>query len=534
MRKPNATCILLGTILIFSLLIHGVCIVEADAGTNASIIDEANYTQLFGWALLLPIFFGCLLFLGWFGRYFEEMSLSFVLFIISLPAVIFILATIFLVDFSKNIFFDGLLFLVLLILIYPTVHVIINTKGKYIKTKNEIVKKFLNQTRSINIICGMLVWPVVLIYFYVKNIRYVAFNGIENLTFPVYIITASFIGVLSYLLLSVEDTFCDLVPEYKKRSIAWSYLRRILIAPFIAIIGFYLINYLPNKPDELKNINDHFIFVFSFFAGVFTKSIEEWIYAWVQKLLPGDKLKEFESRDQYNVDKSDLVKKLGLDEDLVYILYHLRIRTVEDLASCDPEELFKRVNAHILDSDQGKGLKYSKQQIQACIKKAQQYMGIDESELVTILKMDKDFAFKLYNWANIRTIKELSTSYKPFICNKLKDWNEKVDNDTTKEIEKYIEAAKEYMDIDGSELVTILEMDKDLAFKIFHFANIRTIKELSNKELKDVYRKLDDSNVKVDENQIAGGHPNLKDGVCKCRPPLSLNCLVFYDKTSLT
>jgi H+/Cl- antiporter ClcA len=99
----------------------------------------------------------------------------------------------------------------------------------------------------------MLVWPVVLIYFYVKSIKYVAFNGIENLTFPVYIIAASFIGVLSYLFLSIEDTFCDLVPEYKKRSIAWSYLRRILIAPFIAIIGFYLINYLPNKPEELKN-----------------------------------------------------------------------------------------------------------------------------------------------------------------------------------------------------------------------------------------------------------------------------------------
>ena len=36
------------------------------------------------------------------------------------------------------------------------------------------------------------------------------------------------------------------------------------------------------------------------------------------------------------------------------------------------------------------------------------------------------------------------------------------------------------------------------------------------------------------KNQIAGGHPNLKDGVCKGRPPLSWNCLVFYDKTSLT
>jgi hypothetical protein len=26
------------------------------------------------------------------------------------------------------------------------------------------------------------------------------------------------------------------------------------------------------------------------------------------------------------------------------------------------------------------------------------------------------------------------------------------------------------------------------------------------------------------KNQIAGGHPNLKDGVCKGRPPLSWNC----------
>ena len=41
-------------------------------------------------------------------------------------------------------------------------------------------------------------------------------------------------------------------------------------------------------------------------------------------------------------------------------------------------------------------------------------------------------------------------------------------------------------------------------------------------------------NMAKKKNQIAGGHPNLKDGVCKGRPPLSWNCLVFYDKTSLT
>jgi len=43
------------------------------------------------------------------------MSLYFVLFIVSLPAVIFILAAIFLVDFFKKYLFDGLLFLVLLV-----------------------------------------------------------------------------------------------------------------------------------------------------------------------------------------------------------------------------------------------------------------------------------------------------------------------------------------------------------------------------------------------------------------------------------
>jgi hypothetical protein len=306
MRKPSDTHILLGTILIFSLLIHGVCIVAADTGTNASITDEANYTQPFSWVLLLPIFFGRLLFLGWFGRYFEEMSLYFVLFTLSLPAVILILATIFFVDFSKNIFFDGLLFLALIVLISPIVSVIMNTRGKDIKTRNEIVIKLLDKTRSINIIGVMLIWPVVLIYFYVKNIKYIAFNGIENLTFPVYIITASFIGVLSYLLLSIEDTFCHLIPEYQKKSIAWSYLRRMLIAPFIAIIGYYLLYFIQNRPEGLKDINDRFVFIFSFFAGIFTKSIEEWIYAWVQKLLPGDKLKEFQSRDQYDVDNSDL------------------------------------------------------------------------------------------------------------------------------------------------------------------------------------------------------------------------------------
>lgn len=150
--------------------------------------------------------------------------------------------------------------------------------------------------------------------------------------FPVYIIAASFVGILSYLFLSIEDRFSQLIPEYITISIAWSYLKRILTAPFIALIGFYLLNHLL-RIEEINEINDYFVFVFSFFTGVFTKTIETWIFAWVQKLLPGDKKDEFDARLEYKVANSCFVKKLRLDEDLAYMLYSVKIRTIEDLAS---------------------------------------------------------------------------------------------------------------------------------------------------------------------------------------------------------
>jgi hypothetical protein len=200
------------------------------------------------------------------------MSLCFVYFISLLPAVTSVLAYLFFPYLFKNIV--ALSILVIFFLISPIVIIYIrNILSKNAQNKAENIQKFLNKVRSYYIFGLMLTWPGILIYFYVNDIKYVSLHGIADLAFPVYIITASFIGVLSYLLLSIEETFCDLIPQYQKASIAWSYLRRILIAPFIAIIGFYLINYLPNKPEEIKNINDHFVFVFSFFAGVFTKSI---------------------------------------------------------------------------------------------------------------------------------------------------------------------------------------------------------------------------------------------------------------------
>ena len=74
------------------------------------------------------------------------------------------------------------------------------------------------------------------------------------------------------------------------------------------------------------------------------------------------------------------------------------------------------------------------------------------------------------------------------------------------------------------ELVEFRRRTVGFVFQQFHL--IPSLTAYENVELPLVFAG--------DKDQIAGGHPNLKDGVCKGLPPLSWNCLVFYDKTSLT
>ena len=500
MGRGSGVCKFLVIIFTFSLLLQGVCAAESannisndtiaeingsingsiNGTINSTINDEKNNTiidiisgtvnvtidgtlkntQMFSWVLLLPLFFGCFLFLGWVCRYFPEMTSGFVLFMLLL-----LLAVILLIGFTRNNLVLLLTPLILLPLLYELYHeikeidyknrklnfvlllhvillieftilligftkhtlvleyilvlgyilvillitslirllllyVVYNDKkiedkrGKLKKDDDrKIENNFLYKARVINIIGSVLIWPSILIYFYYHNIQYVTFYGIEDLKFPVYIITASLIGIVSYSLLSIEDDFSHLFSEYEKLSKVWSYLRRFLIAPFIAIIGFYLLIYLLNinmAGDYIKNINNFFVFVFSFIVGAFTKTIEEWIYAWVQKLLPGDKKIEFESRIQNEVKETDFVKKLGLDDDVAYRLYNIKIRKIEELADCEPKTLSKKLNHDIQNPEEndlssGKSdysCNYSLEQIKLYIKKAQDYREKDKSKLI--------------------------------------------------------------------------------------------------------------------------------------------------------
>ncbi|MCQ1536673.1 hypothetical protein FTO70_13545 [Methanosarcina sp. KYL-1] len=378
------------------------------SGTISSTISKIDPFQ---WVLILPILIGYLLFLCWLCRFFDKMNFCLVLFVL----IALILGIFLFIPISRE-----LLYALTSLIIFPIVGFILYEEfiikgnvdqGNPIMNLHDIVRNFI-------VIFAVLIWPLVLFYLHKHNIESVTFYGIEKLEFPIYIIAASTIGALSYILLSIEETFGQLIPEYKKISIAWSYVRRILIAPFIALIAVYILPF--STPTEADPTNKTFIFAFSFFAGFYTKTIEKWVYLWVQKLLPEHDKEELESRtEKYNVEKSEFVKKLGLDEDLAYMLYGAKIRTIEDLASCSAEEIRKKINLDTRNLGEGIGCpvkeqrerlgSYSEQQIQIYINKAQEYLGIDKSNFVTELEMGKDLAFKLYYIANIKTIKDLAT-----------------------------------------------------------------------------------------------------------------------------
>lgn len=287
------------------------------------------------------------------------------------------------------------------------------------RAKSNLIMWSHDIARNFIIIFVVLGWPIVLLYLDYKKITHITFYGIEKLQFPVYIIAASFVGILTYLFLSIEERFSQLMPEYMKMSIAWSYLKRTLTAPFIALVGFYLLNHLLNI-EEINEINDYFVFVFSFFAGVFTKTIETWIFSSVQRLLPGEKKIEFDARTEYKVENSCFVTKLRLDEEFAYVLYSVKIRTIEDLASFNDhiDKLIKKVNLDTRNLGEGIGCplknrdellgNYTRQQLQMYTKRAKYYTKMDtKSSLVKDLNMNRDLAFKLCIRADIKDLEGL-------------------------------------------------------------------------------------------------------------------------------
>lgn len=398
--------------------INGTAIGTINGTVNGTISSTISKIDPFQWVLILPILVGYLLFLCWLCRFFDKMNFCLVFFVlIALTLAIFSFdPSSWVIRHAPLGLMSLFIILAIAVILYETNETIFKIKWFQDKLQGNLIMSLHDIVRNFIVISAVLIWPLILLYLYKHNIESVTFYGIEGVEFPV-IIAASSIGVLSYLLLSIEEIFGQLIPEYKKMSIAWSYIRRILIAPFIALIVVYILPF--SKPDGTTLTDEISVFFFSFIAGFFTKAVEEWVYVGVQKILPDAFEEEFKSRtEKYDVEKSDFIIKLRLPKDLAYMLYNAKIRTIEELAGYNAEEIIKKVDldtrnlGEIMECPVKKRKQplgnYEQKQLEPYTKRAKYYTEMDEkNDLVKYLKMDRDLAFKLYLRADIKDFYDL-------------------------------------------------------------------------------------------------------------------------------
>jgi hypothetical protein len=317
-----------------------------------TLIPETGYDI---WIFFLPIYLGFLLYVCWLCESSEKMKLTFILFLLS----IFIPFLCLMSEWSHTMFFYvSLFFLIFLTIIFLLLY-LYSSKTLPFAYKWEdcsnTISKIFRLLKALLTVLTILSWSLISCYFACEGIEVVVISDISFLQFPSYIVIGVTIGVLSYIMLTIKQIFIQLLPEHKKKSLIWECTRRIIIAPYIAIMGIYLIFYL--IPGELTDVfgnnikpDAHFVFLFSIFAGMFTSTIEEWIYNKFRDILSlnKDKLNE---NNKYDIEMSDFTK-LGMSEDLIYRLYYeANIANMQNLANSDAKNVSDKLKAQYSEKE---------------------------------------------------------------------------------------------------------------------------------------------------------------------------------------
>lgn len=317
-----------------------------------TLIPETGYDI---WIFFFPIYLGFLLYVCWLCGNSEKMKLVFILFLLSILIPFLCLMS----DWSNTMFFYvSLFFLIFLTITFMLLYLYYRKKLPFAQKWEDcsnLVHKIFGLIKAFLTVLTILSWALVACYFACEGIETVVISDLISLEFPSYIVIGVTIGVLSYLMLTIKQMFTHLLPAHKKKSIVWECTRRIIIAPYIAIAGIYLIFYvgIPGTSDYFginKNPDGHFVFLFSIFAGVFTSTIEEWIYKNIRNILSlnDDELNE---NSKYNIEKSDFAE-LGMNEDLIYRLYYeANVANMQDLASSDAKSVLDILKARYSEKE---------------------------------------------------------------------------------------------------------------------------------------------------------------------------------------
>lgn len=157
---------------------------------------------------------------------------------------------------------------------------------------------------------------------YTKNYEIYFFD--PDLKVSLFVPIVAFIGAISYVTISIIDNIETKPSQEDWKCIRCAYGRRLLMAPYIAVIALFTIT----EAAQIKNI--WLILFFAYFVGLYTKAIEGTLKAIGMKFLNEKQRTELSKREMRT---SDIVRQLDVSTGIAHKLDALGISKIDDLVA---------------------------------------------------------------------------------------------------------------------------------------------------------------------------------------------------------
>ena len=145
-----------------------------------------------------------------------------------------------------------------------------------------------------------------------------------DLKVSLFVPIVAFIGAISYVTISIIDNIETKPSQEDWKRIRCAYGRRLLMAPYIAVIALFTIT----EAAQIKNI--WLILFFAYFVGLYTKAIEGTLKAIGMKFLNEKQRTELSKREMRT---SDIVRQLDVSTGIAHKLDALGISKIDDLVA---------------------------------------------------------------------------------------------------------------------------------------------------------------------------------------------------------
>ena len=204
-----------------------------------------------------------------------------------------------------------------------------------------------------------------------------------DLRVSIFVPIVAFIGAISYITVGMIDKVKTKPRKSDWEHIHCAYGRRLLMAPYVAIIALFTIF----EPAQMEN--PWVILFFAYFVGLYTKLIEGTLKEIGMKFLTKKQKIEL---SKIEMGSSDIVKQLNVSTGIAHNLDALGISKIDDLAAIRPERINEIAEQAVIDKEYLTHLMdISKKRIQN-IETMEKNLGLG-SNLVRIL-VDRDIYSK--------------------------------------------------------------------------------------------------------------------------------------------